>query len=73
LCCDQCLHPAGTERCLSVKSGRGEAEAIAKFIRGSVAATSKGVARHLRIYFNPVSRAGVNTGDLYYSASKLKV
>ena len=42
------------------------AEAIAKFIAGSVAAGSNNaVAKDLRSYFSAVPREPVDTGDLY--------
>ena len=41
------------------------ADAIAKFITESVAATSKGTGRDLRSYFNAMPRQPVDTGDLY--------
>ncbi len=43
------------------------ADAIAKFISESVAANSKGTAKDLHSYFDPVPRADANTGDLYDS------
>lgn len=43
------------------------ADAIAKFITESVAASSKGTAKDLRSYFSAVPRADVDTGDLYDS------
>ncbi len=44
------------------------AEAIAKFIKESVDASSKGAAKDLRSYFNAVPRASTDTGDLYDSS-----
>ena len=43
------------------------ADAIAKFILESVAASSKTAAKDLRSYFNTMPRAAVDTGDLYSS------
>ncbi|DBB04571.1 TPA: hypothetical protein ACH3X1_012651 [Trebouxia sp. C0004] len=43
------------------------ADAIAIFITESVAASSKGTARDLRSYFDPVPRADADNSDLYDS------
>ena len=43
------------------------ADAIAKFIKDSVTASSKGAAKDLRSYFSAVPTAAVDTGDLHPS------
>ena len=43
------------------------ADAIAKFITGSIAGSSKGTAKDTRSYFSAVPRAHVDNGDMYDS------